>query len=62
VKKLLFLLLNIHNVHDVRQIEMHTAEPLVTGPSHLQIKVAIAKLKKDKSSSSHHIPAELIQA
>jgi hypothetical protein len=26
-------LLNVHNVSDVRQIEIHTAEPLVPGPS-----------------------------
>jgi hypothetical protein len=28
-------LLHIHNISDVRQIEMLTAEPLVLGPSHL---------------------------
>jgi hypothetical protein len=28
-------LLNVHNVSDVRQIEVYTAEPLVPGPSHL---------------------------
>jgi hypothetical protein len=26
-------LLNVHIISDVRQIEIHTAEPLVTGPS-----------------------------
>jgi hypothetical protein len=26
-------LLNVHNVSDVRQIEVHMAEPLVPGPS-----------------------------
>jgi hypothetical protein len=26
-------LLNVHNASDVRQIEVHTAEPLVYGPS-----------------------------
>jgi hypothetical protein len=30
-------LLNVHNVSDVRQIEVHTAEPLVPSPSHLEI-------------------------
>jgi hypothetical protein len=39
-------LLNVHNVFDVRQIEVHTAEPLITGPSHLQVQIAIGKLKK----------------
>jgi hypothetical protein len=52
----------VHNVSDVRQIEVHTAEPLVPGPSHLQIEFAIADLKKRKSPGSYQIPAELIQA
>jgi hypothetical protein len=30
-------LLNVHNVRDVRQIEVHIAEPLVPGPSHLEV-------------------------
>jgi hypothetical protein len=55
-------LLNVHNVSGVRQIEVHTAEPLVPGPSCLQLEIAIAKLKKYKSPGSDQIPAELIQA
>jgi hypothetical protein len=55
-------LLNVHNVNDVRQIEVHTAEPLVPGPSRLEVEIAIAKLKKYKSPGSDQIPAELIQA
>jgi hypothetical protein len=39
-------LLNVHNVSDVRQIEIHTAEPLVPGCSRLEVEIAIAKLKK----------------
>jgi hypothetical protein len=45
-------LLNVHNVSDVRQIEVHTAEPLVPGPSHLEVEIGIAKLKKYKSPGS----------
>jgi hypothetical protein len=41
---------------------MHTAEPLVPGPSHLEVEIAIAKLKKHKSPGSDQIPAELYQA
>jgi hypothetical protein len=52
----------MHNVSDVRQIEVHIAEPLVPGPSRLEVKIAIAKLKKYKSPGSDQIPAELIQA
>jgi hypothetical protein len=52
----------VHNVSDVRQIEVRTAEPLVPGPSRLEIEIAIAKLKKYKSPGSDQIQAELIQA
>jgi hypothetical protein len=55
-------LLNVHNVSDVRQIEVRTAEPLVPGPSRLEVEIAIAKLRKRKSPGSDQIPAELIQA
>jgi hypothetical protein len=55
-------LLNVHNVSDVRQIEVHKVEPLVPGPSRLEVEIAVAKLKKYKSLGSDQIPAELIQA
>jgi hypothetical protein len=45
-------LLNIHDVSYIRQIEIHTAEPLVLGRSHLEIEVSIAKPKKYKSPGS----------
>jgi hypothetical protein len=53
--------LNVHNISDVKQIEIQTAEPLVPSPSHLEVEICIAKLKKYKSTSSNQIPAELIQ-
>jgi hypothetical protein len=55
-------LLNVHNISDVRQIEVHMAQPLVPGPSRLEPDAATAKLKKYKSPCSNHIPVELIQA
>jgi hypothetical protein len=55
-------LLNVYNVSDVRQIEVHMAEPLVPGPSCLEVEIAIAKLQKYKSPCSDQILAELIQA
>jgi hypothetical protein len=55
-------LLVVHNVSDVRQIEVHMAEPLVPGPNCLEVEIAIAKLKKYKSPGSDQIPAELIQS
>jgi hypothetical protein len=54
--------LNVHRVSDFRQIEIHTAEPLLPDPSSFEVEVAIAKLKRYKSPGSDHIPAELIQA
>jgi hypothetical protein len=54
--------LNLHNVSDVRQIEVHTAERLVSGPCRLELETVIEKLKKYKSSGSDQIPTELIQA
>jgi hypothetical protein len=39
-------LLNVHNVSNVRQTEVRMAEPLIPGPSRLEVETAIAKLKK----------------
>jgi hypothetical protein len=51
-------LMNVHNVSDIRQIEIHTAEPLVCGPSHLEVEIGNANLKKHKSPGSDQILAE----
>jgi hypothetical protein len=56
------LLLNVHNVSDVRQIETQTVEPLVPVRSHHEVGITFANLKKYKSPGSDQIPAELIQA
>jgi hypothetical protein len=42
-------LLNAHGVNDVRQTEIHTAEPLMTEPSSSEVEIAIEKLKRYKS-------------
>jgi hypothetical protein len=55
-------LLNVHDVSDIRQIGVHTAETLVPGPSRLEVEIAVVKLKRYKSPGSDQIPAELIQA
>jgi hypothetical protein len=56
VEELFCQLLNVHNVNDVRHIEVRMVEPLVPGPSRLELKIAIAKLKKYKSPGSDEIP------
>jgi hypothetical protein len=43
-------------------MEVHTAEPLVPGPSRLEAEIPIAGLKKYNSPGSDQIPSELIQA
>jgi hypothetical protein len=54
-------LLNVHNVSDVRQIEIHTAGPPVPSPSHLEVEIVIAKLKKYKSPGSDQIVTQQLQ-
>jgi hypothetical protein len=39
-------LLEVHNVTDVRPIDVHMAEPLAPGPSCLEVETAIAELNK----------------
>jgi hypothetical protein len=58
-KKYFSQLLNVHSVSDVRQIEIHTTEPLVPGLSSLEVE--IAGLTNYKSPGSDQILAELIQ-
>jgi len=55
-------MLNVHGVNDVRQTEIHTAEPLVPEPSASEVEFAIEKLKSHKSPGIDQIPAELIKA
>jgi hypothetical protein len=54
--------LNVHGVNDVRQTEIHTAEPLVPEPSDSEVGMAIEKLKRHKSPGTDQIPADLIKA
>jgi hypothetical protein len=51
----------VHGVNDVRQTEIHTAEPLVPEPSAFEIELAIEKLKRHKPPGSDRIPAEMIK-
>ena len=52
----------MHGVKDVRQAEIHTAEPLVPESSAAEVELAIDKLKSHKSPGIDQIPAELIKA
>jgi hypothetical protein len=59
---LIVWLLNVHGVSNVRQTEIHTAEPLVPEPSAFEVEMAIEKIKGHKSPGTDQIPAELIKA
>jgi hypothetical protein len=52
----------VHNVSDIWQTGIQTAEPLVPLSSRVNVEIAVAKLKKHYSPDSNQIPAELIQA
>jgi hypothetical protein len=55
-------LLNAHGDNDVKQTEIHTAEPLVPEPSNFEVEMAVEKLKRHKSPGIDQIPPELIKA
>ena len=50
-------LFSIHGVNDVRQTEIHTAEPLVPEPSAFEVEMATEKLKSHESPGIDQIPA-----
>jgi hypothetical protein len=54
--------LNIHGVHNIRQMDIHMAEPLVPEPSLVELEIATGKLKSYKSPGNDQILAKLIKA
>jgi hypothetical protein len=50
-------MLNIHGVHDVTQMVIHTALPLVPEPSLVEVEFAIGKLKSYKFPGTDQILA-----
>jgi hypothetical protein len=54
--------LNIYRVNDVKQTEIHTADPLMPDSSASEIEMATEKLKRHKSPDIDQIPAKLIKA
>ena len=54
--------MNVHGVIDVRQTEIHTAEPLVPEPSVFEFEMVIEKWKGHISPGIEQMPAEFITA
>jgi len=56
--------LDVHGVNDVRQMEIHTAEPLVPEPSAFEVELATEKIKSHKLPGIDQIQilAELIKS
>jgi len=55
-------LCNVHGVSNVRQTEIHAAEPLVPQPSAFEVEMAFENIKRYKSPDNYQIPAELLKA
>jgi hypothetical protein len=53
---------NIHRISDIRQLEIHTAEPLIPDPSPFEVEIEIVRSKSYESPSNDEIPAEPIEA
>lgn len=53
--------MNVHGVNDVRQNEIHTAEPLGTKPDAFEGETATEKLKTYKLPGTDQISPEVIQ-
>jgi hypothetical protein len=51
--------LNVHGFNDIRQTEIHTAEPRVPEPSVFAFELATENLKYHKSTGIDKIPASL---
>ena len=55
-------LCNVRGVSNVRQTEIHIAQPLVPQPSAFEVEMAFESLKGYKSPHNDQIPAELVMA
>jgi hypothetical protein len=54
--------LNVPGFHDIRQMDIHTAEPLVPEPSLVEVEIAVPKLKSYKSAGTDQISARIDQS
>ena len=62
MEKLSLPAIELHGVNDIKNTDIHTAEPLVPETSTSEVELAVEKLKSHKSSGTDQIPAELFKA
>jgi len=55
-------LLNVHELNDVRQAEIHTTETLMPETWAFEVEMALEKPKRYKSPGTDQIPTEVIKA
>jgi hypothetical protein len=53
--------LNVYGSHDIRQMDIHTAEPLIPEPSLFEVEIPTGNLKSYKSPGTDQIRVELIK-
>ena len=53
---------SVHGVNNVRQTEIHTAEPLVPEPSAFKVELVTGKPKSHQSPGTDQIPPEFMKA
>ena len=53
-------LFKVHGVSDIRETDIHTAEPLVPEPRASEFEMASEKIKRNKSPGTGQFLAELI--
>lgn len=58
--RVLYQLLSVCRIKDVRQTKICTADPLVPGPNSCEIEIAIQKWKKCKSLGIDQITVKLL--
>jgi hypothetical protein len=52
---------NVYEFHVVKQMNLHTAEPLMPESGLVEVELASGKLESYKSPGTDRIPAELIK-
>jgi hypothetical protein len=61
-KKFFNHVVNVHGVHDIKNMDIHKAEPLMPEPSLVEVEIDIGKLKSFNYAVTGNIRTKLIKA